>query len=211
MLWYWNDWQGGTVTMSRHLKGCYIDLLHAQFNNGHLSLDEIKTVLGADFAAWNTLQKKFETDPKGLFFNKRLEEEQIKRREWTASRRTNAKKHKPKHMQDHMQSHMENENEDRNDNTNRVEKRLKEAFDEIYVDRERMSWAHVNFDFELAAFKNKVEGSPGHYIAHDLEGLRQAFQYQLRNAKPKRDERTKQHPAVKLAEDFAKRHGKGNS
>src|SRR5688572_2070648 len=60
-LFYWGDWQGGTITFSRHLKGCYMDLLTAQFNNGPLSLDEIRTVLGSDFGQhWPTLQKKFE-------------------------------------------------------------------------------------------------------------------------------------------------------
>ena len=34
MLWYWADWHSGTATMSRFLKGCYMDLLHAQFNSG---------------------------------------------------------------------------------------------------------------------------------------------------------------------------------
>lgn len=114
MLWYWNDWQGGTVTLSRHLKGCYIDLLHAQFNNGHLSIDEIKTVLGLDFSAWDTLQKKFECDPKGLFFNKRLEQEQAKRKAFTESRRLNRLKRHDTTYVEHTKGHMENENEDEN-------------------------------------------------------------------------------------------------
>ena len=45
-LWYWNDWIGGTMALSRAQKGAYMDLLGAQHNLGHLSLDEIKTVLG---------------------------------------------------------------------------------------------------------------------------------------------------------------------
>lgn len=88
VLWYWNDWGGGTRTLSRHLKGCYIDLLEAQFNSGHLSLEEIKTVLGADFGnAWPTLQKKFKKDENGLFFNDRTEQEILKRKAFTESRR----------------------------------------------------------------------------------------------------------------------------
>lgn len=119
MLWYWNDWNSGTVTLSRYLKGCYIDVLHAQFNNGHLSLEEIKTVLGSDFeSSWPTLQKKFETDQNGLFFNKRLEQEQEKRRAFTESRRTNRMS---THMNKHMIAHMENENENVNRNDNEVE------------------------------------------------------------------------------------------
>lgn len=114
-LWYWNDWQGGTITFTRHLKGCYMDLLHAQFNSGRLSLDEIKTVLGADFSAWNTLQKKFEKDENGLYYNKRAEEEKEKRKAFTESRRNNLlSPHKATHKVIHTASRMENENEDIN-------------------------------------------------------------------------------------------------
>lgn len=121
MLWYWNDWQGGTVTLSRHLKGCYIDLLHAQFNNGHLSLDEVRTVLGPDFNAWDTLQKKFERDEKGLFFNKRLEQEQQKRKAFAESRRKNVSvRYESTHVK-HTNLRMENENENAIENRNGVE------------------------------------------------------------------------------------------
>src|SRR5690606_18835678 len=82
-LFYPGDWQGGTVTMSRHLKGCYIDLLVAEFNSGPLSLEEIKTVLGTDFAAWGSLSKKFKTTDDGRFFNEKLESEKAKRATFT--------------------------------------------------------------------------------------------------------------------------------
>ena len=116
-LWYWNDWHGGTITFSRHLKGCYVDLLYAQFNEGHLSLDEIKTVLGSDFgSAWPTLQKKFKVDNDGLFYNERAEIEKNKRIAFTESRKNNLKSHKQPHMKTHKESLMENENENRNRN-----------------------------------------------------------------------------------------------
>jgi len=112
-LWYWGDWAGGTITFSRFLKGCYMDLLYAQFNNGHLSLDEIKTVLGSDFgSSWPTLQKKFKVDPNGLFYNVRAEEEKNKRIAFTESRRNNLKSHKEDHVKTHKDSLMENENRD---------------------------------------------------------------------------------------------------
>lgn len=91
VTWVFNDWHGGTSTMTRHLKGCYMDLLHAQFNNGHLSLDEIKTVLGSDFGkSWPALQKKFVKDDNGFYYNSRLESEIIKRKSFNDSRRDNA-------------------------------------------------------------------------------------------------------------------------
>lgn len=115
-LWYWDNWQGGTMTLSRHLKGCYIDLLNAQFNQGHLSLEEIKTVLGSDFgSSWPTLQKKFKQDHNGLFFNERADLEKNKRAAFTESRRNNLKgEHKKPHKGNQMGDHMGNGNEDGN-------------------------------------------------------------------------------------------------
>lgn len=115
MLWYWGDWFSGTSLMSRHLKGCYMDLLHAQFNNGRLCLDEIKTVLGADFgAAWPTLQKKFVKDDSGLFFNKRCEEEKLKRQAFVKSRTKNldTANHKPPRMDVHTEDGIKDEIKD---------------------------------------------------------------------------------------------------
>ena len=115
VLWYFNDWHGGTCTLSRFLKGCYMDLLHAQFNNGNLSIEEIKTVLGSDFgSSWPTLQKKFKQDDKGLFFNERLATESIKRKSYTKSRKDNLIDNLE--MFSHMESHMEDENENKINN-----------------------------------------------------------------------------------------------
>lgn len=113
MLWYWNDWHSGTVLLSRFLKGCYMDLLHAQFNHGHLSFEEIKMCLNGDFeAAWEPLKKKFKVDESGFFFNEKLDAEKLKRKVFSESRRSNLSKkpHMDKHMKPHMDSHMENEN-----------------------------------------------------------------------------------------------------
>lgn len=78
-------------------------------------MDEIRTVLGTDFGqAWPTLQKKFTATDAGLFYNKRMEEEKLKRRKFTDSRRNNLNSKKTDHMGDHMGNrkgvHMENEN-----------------------------------------------------------------------------------------------------
>jgi hypothetical protein len=98
--WYFDNWAGGTKTMSRFLKGCYIDLLDAQFHLGHLSLEEIKQVLGSDFSAWKTLEKKFKKDESENFFNERMELEVKKRKLYSESRSSNRKKTYEKHMND---------------------------------------------------------------------------------------------------------------
>lgn len=165
VLWYWNDWNSGTSTLSRFLKGCYMDLLHAQFNSGPLSLEEVKIVLGADFgAAWPTLLKKFSKNPEGLFFNERAEAEKIKRKAFTQSRIKNLTK-KPLmdvHMENNMGSHMDNVNrntlEDLGKSENplplKVEKVIPEMEEFLSYCKEFLKSDYPGFEFSL---KSKYE------------------------------------------------------
>jgi uncharacterized protein YdaU (DUF1376 family) len=121
-LFYPGDWLGGTMTLTRHQKGCYIDILMAQFHSGPLSLESIKTVLGTDQAVWTVLSKKFQQDSDGNYFSERLAHEMKTRKAYTQSRRTNAEKKDihppntayPNAHAEHMLKHMEDENEDEN-------------------------------------------------------------------------------------------------
>lgn len=91
------------MTFTRQHKGAYMDLLMCQFNNGPLTLDDVQTVLGQDFAPfWESkLKAKFAVDDQGRFYNKRLEDEKERRKSFTASRRNNLH-----HMDAHMETHM---------------------------------------------------------------------------------------------------------
>ena len=90
-LFYPGDWLGGTMLFSRRQKGAYMDLLMTQFNNGHMTLNQIKTILGKeDSHLWEEiLESKFIRDDDGLFFNDRLQLEKNKRMKFTQSRRDN--------------------------------------------------------------------------------------------------------------------------
>ncbi len=79
------------MTLTRSHKGAYMDLLMAQFNNGHMSIEDIKIILGTDYdTMWDQkLKNKFIRDENGNYFNKKLENETIKRKEYTKSRRKN--------------------------------------------------------------------------------------------------------------------------
>lgn len=109
-LFYPGDWLGGTLLMSRHHKGAYMDLLVAQFNNGHMALQEIKTLLGKeDENLWEeVLSKKFVQDSEGKYYNEKLDKEIFKRRGFTSSRTNNLKKNSDtsSHTAGHMDSHM---------------------------------------------------------------------------------------------------------
>lgn len=115
-LFYPNDYIGGTLGMTFEEKGAYMELLMMQFNRGHMTEHMIGQVIGQ---LWVTIQDKFSQDNKGLWYNKRLEEEQNKRKAFAESRRNNVSgknqySKKPKKKTGHTTSHMEDE--DRNEN-----------------------------------------------------------------------------------------------
>lgn len=105
--WYFDNWSGGTKGFSRHQKGCYMDLLEAQFYLGPLSLEQVKNILGPDFNQWNFLIKKFQKTQNGDFFNERMESEKQKRLRYLQSRK-NGKAGRKKSQENHMINHMTN-------------------------------------------------------------------------------------------------------
>jgi uncharacterized protein YdaU (DUF1376 family) len=123
-LFYPNDWIGGTMGMTFEEKGAYMELLMMQFNRGHMSGHMVGQVVGQ---LWDNIKDKFEQDESGLWFNKRLEEEKNKRKNYTQSRRNNIsgenqhtkqKKSDNTYDRSYDQSltiHMENENVNENE------------------------------------------------------------------------------------------------
>ncbi len=111
-LFYPNDYIGGTMGMTFEEKGAYIELLMLQFNRGHMTKHMMAQTVGQ---LLDKLLDKFVLDENGLYYNIRLQEEQEKRKAFTASRRNNKKgnnqhtKNKSENL-GHMTSHMENEN-----------------------------------------------------------------------------------------------------
>ena len=124
MLWYPNDWIGGTMGMSYEEKGAYMDLLMLQFNRGHMTKHMIDQTVGQLFGR---IKDKFEVDEDGLFFSPRVDEEKSKRQKYVSSRTNNRSGNNqysksPKKIGGHMTSHMENENENEDISINKEEK-----------------------------------------------------------------------------------------
>lgn len=90
--WYFDNWHGGTLGFNRHQKGCYIDLLNAQFQLGPLSLEQIKNILGSDFPSWDVIKCKFVQDADEKFFNERLAAEIDKRNKFSEKQKKNGEK-----------------------------------------------------------------------------------------------------------------------
>lgn len=116
VLFYTSDFLTGTMFMSDEQVGKYIRLLCAQHQMGRLSKEDMLQITRIEDVA---IESKFIKDKDGLFYNKRMEEEALKRRKYSESRSKNRKKSKlqGKHMLNTSKSyvkHMENENENEN-------------------------------------------------------------------------------------------------
>jgi uncharacterized protein YdaU (DUF1376 family) len=121
-LFYPNDYIGGTMGMTFEEKGAYMEVLMLQFNRGHMTTHMVGQLVGQ---LWMNIQDKFKQDDKGLWYNVRLEEEQLKRQNFTKSRKNNLSgknQHTSKAVDNdgHTTSRMEdedvNENIDSNNN-----------------------------------------------------------------------------------------------
>ncbi len=137
-LFFPGDWLGGTMTFSRSHKGAYMDLLMVQFNEGHMSLQDIQTILGdTDFSEmWEKkLKRKFKQDPDGNFYNEKLENEVNKRRKFTESRAKNLS-HKKEDKVTHMESLMENGNGNIDNNIKEVgSEKVQQVANEVWKDK----------------------------------------------------------------------------
>lgn len=127
-LFYPSDWDGGTKLFTRAQKGAYMDLLMCQFHSGHMTSHDVAHVLGQnDFdAMWESkLKAKFQQDEDGNFFNQRLEDEQLRRKKWCASRNNNKQGSNQYngHMTVHTGGHMVNRDENGIANATKTTKR----------------------------------------------------------------------------------------
>ena len=129
-LFYSNDFLSGTMLMSNEDVGAYIRLLCLQHQKGHLKEKDMLIICGNKN---EDIFNKFTLDEDGNFYNKRLEEEIIKRKKYSESRRNNRlkKKEEKTHEKDMKnicnshEEHMENENENENENINKNIKKKK--------------------------------------------------------------------------------------
>lgn len=109
LLFYPNDYIGGTMGMTFEEKGAYMELLMLQFNRGHMTKHMIGQVIGQ---LWGQIEDKFIQDDKGLWYNERIDIEKEKRKAYVSSRKNNrlgvnqyskSKKNKKGHMTSHME------------------------------------------------------------------------------------------------------------
>ncbi len=128
VLWYTADFLAGTTLFSDEETGQYIKLLCHQHQLGHLPEKHILSVCKTkDSPVWS----KFIKDEKGLWFNKRMDDEKERRAKYCSSRRRNKmQQYEEKKQPEHMSKHMENEDGNVNKNTNeKLEKLRKQIYE----------------------------------------------------------------------------------
>lgn len=60
------------------------------------------------------------------------------------------------------------------------------ALDELHLEQKALTYRDHDIKDQFEKFKSKVRGSPNDYIHRDTDGLRKAFDYQLRTTKPQK-------------------------
>lgn len=192
---YPDNWVGGTEGFTLEQEGAYLALVIMQSKIGRFTneqaidklLQKTRGNAAASTKLWKFLMPKFQSDGK-LFWSERLEQEMKK-----------SKQHS-KAQSDRANERWEKERKKSGNAAAMpvygigigIEEKIKSAFDEIYIEQEKIKWPQIDFQFEYDSFCNKVRGSPDHYQNRDTDGMRFALQSQLRNAKKKKQPAPKQ-------------------
>lgn len=199
-LFYPGDWLGGTIGMTHEEKGAYIDLLMCQFNSGHMTKDMIGRMLGQNKQQlWSTLSVKFIQDEDGLYYNVKLESEQMRRRSYSESRKNNRKGENQHTKKDskklgHMTSHMETETVNVNETDNSFEKSEKLFLEgntelmgfkgqaRIWIEKEKHYIWDKQDEFAIVSIEKKIKevhrrGS----MQIDKESILETFQMTINN------------------------------
>lgn len=89
VLFYTQDFLVGTLTMTDEQRGKYIYLLCLQHQKGKLTLTDLKSKLTDEDI---DVANRFPLQPDGFYYNQRMYDESVKRKNYTESRRNNRKK-----------------------------------------------------------------------------------------------------------------------
>ena len=147
-LFYSSDFLTGTMFMDNDQVGKFIRLMCAQHQKGRLTEKDMLKICGTHD---DDIFSKFAIDEAGMYYNERLEQEVVKRKAYSESRRNNRKKKEDvNNTSESYDSHMENENENENkdevldkpvDKQEKTKPFIKPTIDEIaaYMDEQGMN------------------------------------------------------------------------
>jgi hypothetical protein len=157
-LFYSQDFYTGVATLSWEDRGKFISILCLMHQQGRMTEETIRFLVGS---ISDNLKAKFSIDEKGMWYNKRLEEESAKRNKFTESRRKNGlgggrpKNNKPKAKPKNnlMVNLMENENENEDVIEINTKKSKLEIFQTLFSDDifiEQLNRTHKGKDLKQA-------------------------------------------------------------
>lgn len=153
VLFYTSDFLSNTRTMTFNDIGMLITLLCLQHQNGHLSELDMLCICGKHI---DSIYRFFIKDNDGKYYNKRFEDECIKRKKFVESRRSNRSK---KTYVKHMENENVNENINVYVNENNYSNSLKEsilAWLEYKVQRNE-NYQEQGFKSLLTQIKNRID------------------------------------------------------
>ena len=157
VLLYTQDFLVGTMTMNYEQKGKYIHLLCLQHQKTKLTLKDLQTVLTEEDV---DVFEKFPLNSDGFYYNIRMYEEAIKRKNYSESRRNNRSKktsdldviNLSKRYDETYDTtyvpHMENENENENEDVNIIvnETEIKNVNENVNVNKVQYNQVITNKD-----------------------------------------------------------------
>lgn len=209
---YAQDFLVDTIRWTRAMQGLHVSLMAESWANGGIPDDDGKpTGLGStDVEPWFKIKHKWVLAD-GMWTSPKLEEVRAERESFRQKQRekgilSGKKRNRSSTVvqpKTNSGSTVVEPIESESEYEGGIEKKIKEAFDSIYLEQQKMKWPHIDFDFEFRTFCEKVRGSPSAYITRDSDGFRLALQSQLRYAKPRKIS-TKQ-SSSDLASAFAER------
>ncbi len=131
-LFYSSDFLTGTMFMSDAQVGKYIRLLCAQHQKGKLSKSDMMKICKRHD---EDIFSHFEVDQHGFYFNSRLSEEMVRRKNYSISRRNNRLKKESDKICKTYDGHMETEAETENllSNTKQISKEDEEFIKEFDI------------------------------------------------------------------------------
>lgn len=198
---YVDNWLGGTEGFTLEQEGAYLSLIIMQSKKGRFTenqaidklLQKTRGNAAASAKLWDFLMPKFETDG-AFFWSARLEKEVAKSKKHSEKQaeRANQRWNKDDNAAAYAARMPDNsirisngisiEEKGVKGEKELIEKCLTDAFDDIILESIKSTFPKHDVSNELKIFGLKVRGSPGDYAKHEVEGLRKAFIYQLKNS-----------------------------
>jgi hypothetical protein len=145
VLLYTQDFLVGTLSMTDEQRGKYIYLLCLQHQKGKLTLVDLKSKLTDEDIE---VAERFPLQADGYYYNQRMYDEAIKRKNYTESRRNNRKKKDTDVISETYVNRMENANANVNDNKDKLLQVYK-APDKIEIENTDVDYMIDETDIEL--------------------------------------------------------------